>query len=39
MQIVKLAHYSIRSFDLEKYRGFFLRGVGFYKGKRPPIEF
>ncbi|MFA5980671.1 VOC family protein [Pseudomonas sp. KHB2.9] len=39
MQVVKLAHYSIRSFDLEKSSRFYERVLGFTPGYRPPFDF
>ena len=39
MQVRKLAHYSIRSFDLEKSSQFYERVLGFTPGYRPPFDF
>lgn len=39
MPISKLAHYSIRTLDLEKSCGFYERVLGLKKGYRPPFDF
>ena len=39
MQVRKLAHYSIRSFDLEKSSHFYEKVLGFTPGYRPPFDF
>ena len=39
MQVRKLAHYSIRSFDLEKSSQFYEKVLGFTPGYRPPFDF
>lgn len=39
MPVHKLAHYSIRSFDLEKSSRFYERVLGFKPGYRPPFDF
>ncbi|MFM0220710.1 VOC family protein [Paraburkholderia dipogonis] len=39
MAITKLAHYSIRTTDLEKSRRFYERVLGFKQGYRPPFDF
>ncbi|HDR9882298.1 TPA: glyoxalase [Burkholderia cenocepacia] len=39
MAIAKLAHYSIRTADLEKSRQFYIRILGFREGFRPPFSF
>jgi catechol 2,3-dioxygenase-like lactoylglutathione lyase family enzyme len=39
MPITKLAHYSIRSFDLEKSSCFYQTVLGFKAGYRPPFDF
>ncbi|MBN3786418.1 VOC family protein [Burkholderia sp. Ac-20353] len=39
MAITKLAHYSIRTTDLEKSRQFYTRVLGFREGYRPPFNF
>lgn len=39
MRINKLAHFSIRSFDLEKSCRFYERVLGFTQGYRPPFAF
>jgi catechol 2,3-dioxygenase-like lactoylglutathione lyase family enzyme len=38
MQVRKLAHYSIRSFDLEKSSQFYEKVLGFTPGYRPPFD-
>jgi catechol 2,3-dioxygenase-like lactoylglutathione lyase family enzyme len=37
MQVRKLAHYSIRSFDLEKSSQFYEKVLGFTPGQWPPF--
>ncbi|WP_321960575.1 VOC family protein [Paraburkholderia sp. J7] len=39
MPITKLAHYSIRTADLEKSRQFYTQVLGFREGFRPPFKF
>lgn len=39
MAITKLAHYSIRTTDLEKSRQFYTQVLGFREGFRPPFNF
>ncbi|WP_269501595.1 VOC family protein [Burkholderia sp. IMCC1007] len=39
MAITKLAHYSIRTTDLEKSRQFYTQVLGFREGFRPPFDF
>ncbi|MBN3786437.1 VOC family protein [Burkholderia sp. Ac-20353] len=39
MTITKLAHYSIRTTDLEKSRQFYTQVLGFREGFRPPFNF
>jgi catechol 2,3-dioxygenase-like lactoylglutathione lyase family enzyme len=39
MHVKKLAHYSIRSLDLEKSCHFYERVLGFVRGYRPPFDF
>ncbi|PXW28287.1 VOC family protein [Paraburkholderia caballeronis] len=39
MPVFKLAHYSIRTFDLEKSCNFYERVLGFKRGYRPPFDF
>lgn len=39
MAITKLAHYSIRTTDLEKSRRFYTQVLGFQEGFRPPFDF
>jgi catechol 2,3-dioxygenase-like lactoylglutathione lyase family enzyme len=39
MSITKLAHYSIRTFDLEKSCRFYERVLGLKRGFRPPFDF
>ncbi|MDB5981643.1 MAG: glyoxalase [Pseudomonas sp.] len=39
MHINKLAHFSIRSFDLEKSCRFYEKVLGFTQGYRPPFDF
>lgn len=39
MTVSKLAHYSIRTTDLEKSRQFYTRVLGFREGFRPPFDF
>lgn len=39
MPISRLAHYSIRTLDLEKSCRFYERVLGFKRGYRPPFEF
>jgi len=39
MPVSKLAHYSIRTNDLEKSRRFYERVLGFKQGYRPPFDF
>ena len=39
MPITKLAHYSIRTTDLEKSSRFYQRVLGFTTGYRPPFDF
>ncbi|MGO4325968.1 VOC family protein [Cupriavidus sp. 2TAF22] len=39
MAITKLAHFSIRSTDLEKSCAFYQRILGFRRGYRPPFDF
>lgn len=39
MPISKLAHYSIRTTDLEKSCGFYEQILGFRRGYRPPFNF
>jgi catechol 2,3-dioxygenase-like lactoylglutathione lyase family enzyme len=39
MPVTKLAHYSIRTTDLEKSRRFYERVLGFKQGYRPPFDF
>jgi catechol 2,3-dioxygenase-like lactoylglutathione lyase family enzyme len=39
MPISKLAHYSIRTNDLQKSCGFYERILGFKQGYRPPFDF
>lgn len=39
MPVSKLAHYSIRTSDLEKSRAFYTRVLGLREGFRPPFSF
>jgi catechol 2,3-dioxygenase-like lactoylglutathione lyase family enzyme len=39
MPITKLAHYSIRTTDLERSRQFYTRVLGLREGYRPPFDF
>lgn len=39
MGLTKLAHYSIRTTDLERSCGFYERILGFRRGYRPPFAF
>jgi catechol 2,3-dioxygenase-like lactoylglutathione lyase family enzyme len=39
MPISRLAHYSIRTFDLEASCAFYERVLGFRRGYRPPFDF
>ncbi|SAL04413.1 glyoxalase/bleomycin resistance protein/dioxygenase [Caballeronia calidae] len=39
MAVTKLAHYSIRTTDLEKSRQFYTQVLGFREGFRPPFNF
>lgn len=39
MPVTKLAHYSIRTLDLEKSCRFYERVLGFKRGYRPPFDF
>ncbi|MBU9134262.1 VOC family protein [Burkholderia multivorans] len=39
MPVSKLAHYSIRTLDLEKSCRFYERVLGFRRGYRPPFDF
>ncbi|SDB98416.1 Catechol 2,3-dioxygenase [Cupriavidus sp. YR651] len=39
MAITKLAHYSIRTTDLERSCAFYERILGFRRGYRPPFDF
>ncbi|SMG60455.1 VOC family protein [Paraburkholderia susongensis] len=39
MPVTKLAHYSIRTLDLEKSCRFYERVLGFKQGYRPPFDF
>lgn len=39
MAITKLAHYSIRTVDLERSCAFYERVLGFRRGYRPPFDF
>jgi len=39
MAIAKLAHYSIRTTDLERSCAFYERILGFRRGYRPPFDF
>ncbi|MGU7782087.1 VOC family protein [Burkholderia sp. PU8-34] len=39
MSVTKLAHYSIRTLDLEKSCRFYERVLGFKRGYRPPFDF
>ncbi|QIE26539.1 Glyoxalase/Bleomycin resistance protein/Dioxygenase superfamily protein (plasmid) [Caballeronia sp. SBC1] len=39
MPVTKLAHYSIRTHDLEKSCRFYERVLGFKQGYRPPFDF
>jgi catechol 2,3-dioxygenase-like lactoylglutathione lyase family enzyme len=39
MPVTKLAHYSIRTMDLEKSCLFYERILGFKRGYRPPFDF
>ena len=39
MAIQKLAHYSIRTYDLEASRRFYTQVLGFREGYRPPFPF
>ncbi|OAJ54893.1 glyoxalase [Paraburkholderia ginsengiterrae] len=39
MPVSKLAHYSIRTMDLEKSCRFYERILGFKRGYRPPFDF
>lgn len=39
MAITKLAHYSIRTMDLERSCAFYERILGFRRGYRPPFDF
>ncbi|PTB19706.1 glyoxalase [Trinickia symbiotica] len=39
MPITKLAHYSIRTTDLDKSRQFYTQILGFREGFRPPFDF
>lgn len=39
MPVMKLAHYSIRTTDLEKSCRFYERNLGFRQGYRPPFDF
>lgn len=39
MAIIKLAHYSVRTTDLEASRRFFTKVLGFKEGFRPPFKF
>ncbi|WP_066742372.1 VOC family protein [Cupriavidus sp. D384] len=39
MAITKLAHYSIRTTDLERSCAFYERVLGFRRGYRPPFDF
>lgn len=39
MGITKLAHYSIRTTDLERSCAFYERVLGFRRGYRPPFDF
>ncbi|MBP0588151.1 VOC family protein [Paraburkholderia sp. LEh10] len=39
MPVTKLAHYSIRTLDLEKSCSFYERVLGFKRGYRPPFDF
>lgn len=39
MSVTKLAHYSIRTTDLEKSRRFYTQILGFREGFRPRIQF
>ncbi|ABB08557.1 VOC family protein [Burkholderia lata] len=39
MPVTRLAHYSIRTLDLEKSCRFYERVLGFSRGYRPPFDF
>ncbi|MFB9125748.1 glyoxalase [Paraburkholderia dipogonis] len=39
MPVTKLAHYSIRTTDLDKSRRFYTQVLGFREGFRPPFNF
>lgn len=39
MAISKLAHYSIRTLDLDASRRFYTQVLGFHEGPRPPLKF
>ncbi|KAG8153773.1 VOC family protein [Burkholderia catarinensis] len=39
MPVTRLAHYSIRTLDLEKSCRFYERVLGFRRGYRPPFDF
>jgi catechol 2,3-dioxygenase-like lactoylglutathione lyase family enzyme len=39
MPVTRLAHYSIRTLDLEKSCQFYERVLGFRRGYRPPFDF